>query len=286
MYSKINSIPFYKVNLETSKVPERLDGCLKGGRPLQMTFEVLNGRSYSEPQIFGPLLWFLLHTTAAKVPERLNTTQQGSLMTFLRNFPVMIPCQVCREHAFTNLKRTLGTCRLSTKEDVFRFIWSFHNKVNSQVANRPFTLAKAKQMYGFNCFQRSSIRNMNTGKVTFQPLISQTGYGPVFSLSLLIAAVFYPENPTVFTQNMMSKVIQNLGWMIPNPSDKEKALTFLSLQNVTLAVSHRDLLFDLFFRLVQHLFQTTLFRSLEEAKHLLNFFSFGHGQVKAVKYFS
>jgi hypothetical protein len=285
MYTKISSIPYYKVQMDPCKEPS---GQLQVNRlvaPLQMTFELFNGRSYSEPQIFGPYLWFVLHTTATALPEKLNQRQQNSFTTFIKNFPVLIPCQVCREHAYAYILKTIPYTKLSTKEDIFRYLWTFHNFVNSRVANAKIPLAKAKHLYGYDFPQRGVSRSLSTGVVTSHPLHSQAGYGPLFWMSLLIAAVYYPEYPTRFIQTMMAKVIQNLGWIIPNPRDKEKVLTYLSLQNVTLAVTHRDLLFNLFYRLIQHLFSSQPpFRSLQEAKQRVNFDSLGQGQVLAFKY--
>ena len=281
MYSKINSIPYYKVQIDPLGHPP----ANKLIAPLQMIFELLNGRSYSEPQIFGPYLWFILHTTATALPDTLNQRQQGSFVTFIKNFPVLIPCQVCREHAYTYILKTIPYTKISSKEGIFRYLWTFHNFVNSRVANAKIPLAKAKHIYGYDFPQRGVLKNLNTGEVTSQPLHSQAGYGPALWVGLLIAAVYYPEQPTGFIQTMMNKVIQNLGWIIPNPSDKEKALTYLSLQNVNLAVTHRDLLFNLFYKLIQHLFSDQPpFRSLEEAKQQLNFDSLGQGQVLTFKY--
>lgn len=285
MYTKINSIPFYKGPMDPCKYTSKVQPENQLIAPLQMTFELLNGRSYSEPQIFGPYLWFVLHTTVTALPETLNQRQQGSFVTFIKNFPVLIPCQVCREHAYDYILKTIPYIKIATKEDIFRYLWTFHNFVSSRVANAKIPLAKAKHLYGYDFPQQGVLRNLNTGEVTIQPLHSQAGYGPVLWISLFIAAVYYPERPTRFIQAMMSKVIQNLGWMIPNPRDKEKALTYLSLQNVNLAVTHRDLLFNLFYRLFQHLFSNqSLFKSLNEAKHQLNFNSFGQGQVLVFKY--
>ncbi len=291
MYSKISSIPYYKVQMD-------LTGDFKSsfvsgfrcpsGQPassLQMTFTLLRGRSYAEPQIFGPFLWFMLHTTATALPEALNKRQQGSFVIFMKNFPVLIPCQVCREHAYSYILKTIPYADITTKEDVFKYLWTFHNFVNSRVANAKISLAKARHLYGYDFPQHGVLKNRITGGVARHSLHSQAGYGPVLWIGLLIAAVYYPEHPTKFIQTMMVKVIQNLGWIIPNPCDKEKALTYLSLQNVDLAVTRRDLLFSLFYNFIQHLFSTqSPFASIEEAKRELNFDSFGQGQVVAFKY--
>lgn len=282
MYAKINSIPYYQV--------DPLHGPYGGSKspfqlltPLHMTFEVLNGRSYSEPQIFGPYLWFILHAAATALPVN-NSTQQGSFITFMKNCAVLIPCQVCREHAYTYILKTIDYAKVSTKEGIFRYLWAFHNMVNSRVANPKITFAKAKALYGYDFPQRVVLKNLNTGEVTNQPLDSSKGYGQVLCICLLVAAVYYPEHPTGFIQEMMRKVIQNLDWMVPNLSDKDKTLTYLAYQNVDLAVTHRERLFGLFYGLLNHLFTDLPFRTLEGAKHQLNFYSFGQGQVVALKY--
>lgn len=266
MYLKIDSIPYKK-----EPVP-----------PLYMTFGLLNGRSYSEPSIFGPYLWFILHTTAASLPDKLTRRQQGSFVTFMHNFPILIPCQVCREHAYAYICKTLPYTKTSTKSELFEYLWTFHNFVNSRVANPRTPLTTAQRQYGYDFSQRSVITNRNTGETTIQPLHSQAGYGFVLTMSLLIAAVYYPERPTKDTQAMMIGVVQNLGWLIPNPQDREKASFYLSSRNVILAVTHRKLLFDLFYRLIQYLFSDRPpFRSLGEAERRVNFNSYGQGRVLA-----
>lgn len=109
----------------------------------------LTGRC-TDPSLFGPPLWFVLHNGASCYPHRPSPIVQKNMMGFIDGLHVIIPCASCKEHAYRFIKNhTLATVTAS-RETLFRFFVQFHNYVNIRHGKRTMSLEEAKQLYGFD----------------------------------------------------------------------------------------------------------------------------------------
>ena len=51
-----------------------------------------------DPNVWGPKLWFVLHTISFNYPEKQSSVDKQQYHDFFVNLKHMIPCVVCREH--------------------------------------------------------------------------------------------------------------------------------------------------------------------------------------------
>jgi hypothetical protein len=81
--------------------------------------------------IWGPAIWFLLHTLAEKIiPENFQTIR-SQLLNNIFSICTHLPCPVCSEHA----KEYFGKINfnsIKTKEDLKLMLFQFHNTVNQR----------------------------------------------------------------------------------------------------------------------------------------------------------
>lgn len=129
------------------RAPTRLNEYLKP--PIEMTVgRSIVGNSF-EPEMFGPAFWFTLHNGAAAYPERPTPQIQQGMQMFIMGLPVMIPCTICKEHAFNYIRKHDLNYETSSRERLFRFFNGFHNFANARFSKKEMPLDEAKQLYGF-----------------------------------------------------------------------------------------------------------------------------------------
>ena len=79
--------------------------------------------------IWGPAIWFLLHTLAEKVKEESFSSIRIELLNNIYSICVNLPCPMCSTHAKEFMdKINFNTIR--TKEDLKNMLFQFHNNVN------------------------------------------------------------------------------------------------------------------------------------------------------------
>ena len=108
------------------------------------------GQNTSDPKVWGPPLWFSLHSSAAHYPHNASPMVRDRMVNRILALPVEIPCASCRPHAraYIESKRDLLPEICSTRDALFAFYVDFHNKVNQRY-NKPIVrVQEARQMWG------------------------------------------------------------------------------------------------------------------------------------------
>ena len=130
------------------RAPIRLNEYLQ--TPIEMNVgKSIVGNSF-EPAMFGPAFWFTLHNGAAAYPDRPTHEIQQGMKMFIMGLPVMIPCTMCKEHAFNYIRKHNLDYETSSKERIFAFFNRFHNFANTRFSKGEITLNDAKRMYGYD----------------------------------------------------------------------------------------------------------------------------------------
>jgi hypothetical protein len=100
--------------------------------------------------LWGRPLWFSLHYGALHFPDSPGPNMIEMMVGFIRGLPIMIPCDICKNHAYTyiskfsdNELRSLS----SNKETLFEFFWEFHNAVNKKTGKPEISLEKAYDIF-------------------------------------------------------------------------------------------------------------------------------------------
>ena len=88
-----------------------------------------NRRLNIKPNLWGPIMWALLHSIAESMPNELTTTEQKAMRNFFSSLPMVLPCQKCRNHLLESYNEGYFPdvqSRDSIRDGLFRL----HNKVS------------------------------------------------------------------------------------------------------------------------------------------------------------
>lgn len=110
-------------------------------------------RRQKDPSIWGPYLWYSIHNGVSYYPYEPSYIQKQRMKYFIIGLPMIIPCDICREHA-TNFIEIYRNENLldqicDTKNNLIIFFYKFHNMVNSRDNKPELTIAEFKKIYPF-----------------------------------------------------------------------------------------------------------------------------------------
>lgn len=125
---------------------------------IDMLITTSNVGSSSDPNIFGPPFWFVLHNAAVTYPISPTAYVREKMKNLLMNLPIIVPCLMCREHFHAFLLDADLDRSVSSKESLFRFFVDIHNFVNNRYGRPSMTIEEAKKLYGFDSDKGSSVR--------------------------------------------------------------------------------------------------------------------------------
>jgi hypothetical protein len=87
-----------------------------------------------DPELWGPKLWFFLHTLSFEYNPSIETKKSHS--TFFNSLASIIPCEICRLHYTKFLKNNPIENSLDNKESLIKWVLKCHNNVNKN-NNKP-----------------------------------------------------------------------------------------------------------------------------------------------------
>ncbi|KAJ8957490.1 hypothetical protein NQ318_020517 [Aromia moschata] len=90
----------------------------------------------------GNKSWGLLHTIAAKYPEKPTITQQCDMQKF---FFIFYPCEHCAEDLREELK--IEPPKTESQEALSQWLCKLHNKVNVKVGKEVFDCSKVNERW-------------------------------------------------------------------------------------------------------------------------------------------
>ena len=112
-------------------------------------WETKNYSNLSDPKVWGPAFWFMLHTGAVKYPKLASPIIADKMKSYIIGIPTMLPCVVCQTHATNHIEKNM--CNLddicSGRENLFKFFVDFHNIVNKRYNKPIVSVEDAYKMY-------------------------------------------------------------------------------------------------------------------------------------------
>ena len=116
--------------------------------------------------IWGPKLWFFLHTMSFEYPDNPNKEIIDAHKEFLNSLSVVLPCKLCRNHYKIFLKNNPLDEGLKNKESLINWVLECHNNVN-KLNNKPewtydmlidkYTNIYKKSLYHYLTYKNSTI---------------------------------------------------------------------------------------------------------------------------------
>tara|TARA_Y100000310_G_C20576420_1_gene760639 strand:+ start:363 stop:818 length:456 start_codon:yes stop_codon:yes gene_type:complete len=103
------------------------------------------------PSIWGPKMWFTLHTITLNYPTKPTHRDQQSYYNFFTTLQSVLPCDDCATHYRTYLEKNPITNHLKTRKDLVLWLINIHNEVNKKlgkpVMNARDALLKMNKQY-------------------------------------------------------------------------------------------------------------------------------------------
>jgi hypothetical protein len=138
------------VSNEKYEMKEVIPSPLVKNIPVSVLMEWESSKSNtSEPEVWGPAFWFTLHNGASKYPINASPIVVERMKGFILGIPVMIPCEICKEHATSHIENNYNNLDkiCSTRENLFNFFVDFHNFVNKRYKKPLMSYNDANKLY-------------------------------------------------------------------------------------------------------------------------------------------
>ena len=100
-----------------------------------------------DPEVWGPKLWFVIHTFALNYPDNPTYEDKRVMEEFFNNLKYSIPCNKCRIHYRQRLERDPIINYLDNKQSLFKHTIDLHNQVNKSLGKKIYTYDEVVQIY-------------------------------------------------------------------------------------------------------------------------------------------
>ena len=87
--------------------------------------------------VWGPGLWFFLHTISFNYPHHPTAEQKKHYRDFILQLKYILPCRYCRDNLKKNLKKLpLRNKNLKNREAFSRWLYKLHELVNKMLGKK------------------------------------------------------------------------------------------------------------------------------------------------------
>ena len=104
-------------------------------------------RDHYDSRVWGPQVWFFLHTIAMTYPLHANAVTKRKYYDFIHNLPLFLPNEEMGNHFSRLLDKYPVTPYLGKRESFVRWTVFIHNKVNVELGKPEMELADAIAAY-------------------------------------------------------------------------------------------------------------------------------------------
>lgn len=103
----------------------------------------------SDPRVWGPSMWLILHTGSANYPVNASPIAKEKMKSFILGLPMIIPCETCSDHATVFIQENWDNIDdiVSGRQKLFNFFCEFHNKVNKRYNKPVLACEDAMKLY-------------------------------------------------------------------------------------------------------------------------------------------
>ena len=100
-----------------------------------------------EPKIWGPKLWFIIHTIALNYPDNPTYDQKRIHEDFFNSLVFLIPCEKCRIHYRQHINNNPVVNHLTDSNTLFKYTIDLHNEVNKTLNKKQYSYEEAVKFY-------------------------------------------------------------------------------------------------------------------------------------------
>ena len=95
----------------------------------------LNVNNKSTRSFWGKPTWYFFHVVASRINPDYYRTNCEYIWNFIKKICFNLPCPHCQKHA-TNYVKNINISQVNTREKLERFLFNFHNSVNSRTGKQ------------------------------------------------------------------------------------------------------------------------------------------------------
>ena len=92
--------------------------------------------------IWGPHLWFSLHTISFNYPLNPTQEERNNFKNFFLNLQEVIPCSICKKNYIRHLKEHPIDNFLNNKKSLVYWVIDMHNMVNGEIGKKILPLIR------------------------------------------------------------------------------------------------------------------------------------------------
>lgn len=100
-----------------------------------------------DPTIWGPKLWFFIHTLALNYPDSPTYNDKRSIEEFFNNLKHTLPCEKCKQHYIQRLETSPIINHLHNRSQLFKYTVDLHNQVNASLDKKIYSYEEALEIY-------------------------------------------------------------------------------------------------------------------------------------------
>jgi hypothetical protein len=97
--------------------------------------------------IWGPHLWFSLHTISFTYPLKPKDEDKKNYNEFFTQLQHVIPCSICKKNYKRHLQEFPVNNHLDSRKDIVYWVIDLHNMVNSETGKRVISYEDAIKRY-------------------------------------------------------------------------------------------------------------------------------------------
>ena len=159
--------------------------------------------------IWGPHLWFSLHTISFNYPITPTNNDMKDYKNFFINLENVIPCSVCKKNYIRHLKEHPINDYLDNRKKLVYWVIDMHNMVNAEIGKKILSyetvIKKYENVYKKKIILEKTGKDENENNNNLKNKIDYTnivyGFFILFILLLIINFLY-----SIFRSNKNSKV--------------------------------------------------------------------------------
>ena len=100
-----------------------------------------------DPTVWGPKLWFFIHTLALNFPKNPTFEDVKSYESFFETLKYILPCDKCRLHYNQRQNINPVSKYLTDPNALFMYTIDLHNEVNKSLGKRVYSYEEVSNIY-------------------------------------------------------------------------------------------------------------------------------------------
>jgi hypothetical protein len=140
-----------------------------------------------DPNIWGPNLWFFIHTIALNFPNNPSYQEIRYYEDFFNNLKYIIPCDKCKLHYTQRLEYNPIIKHLKNSDTLFRYTIDLHNDVNKSLNKKIYSYEEVIKIY------KSHYNGKTYYKHHIKSFFSRNAIPIVSLIAIIIAGIYYKK---------------------------------------------------------------------------------------------